>query len=73
MVPVGDKKKKKLLVICVTGIVLLILLLLGYPAAKLEVISRHYQVYGSYIILQTHERVVLSRAAAAGFRLYLPR
>ncbi|REJ19500.1 MAG: hypothetical protein C6W59_04130 [Paenibacillaceae bacterium] len=51
MVPVGDKKKKKLLVICVTGIVLLILLLLGYPAAKLEVISGHYQLYGSYIIL----------------------
>jgi len=42
-------KKKNILVASLAGIVLVAILILVYPAAKLEVISRYYQWYGSYV------------------------
>ncbi|OUM94149.1 MAG: hypothetical protein A9Z00_00540 [Thermobacillus sp. ZCTH02-B1] len=44
-------RTRRILLLGAAGIALFMLVYLGYPAVKLEVISRHYQLYGSYAIL----------------------
>lgn len=44
-------RRKKLILLAASCAALLLLVFFGYPVVKLEVISRHYDWYGSYVIL----------------------
>lgn len=46
-----EKKKKSIILLGAAGAVLVLIVFLAYPVIKLEVISRYYQWYGSYVIL----------------------
>lgn len=51
-----ERKKKKVILVSAASIVLFILIYFSYPVIKLEVISRHYNLYGSYVVFpqETH-------------------
>lgn len=52
-----DQRKRNVMLLGAAGIALFVLIYLGYPAVKLEVISRHYHLYGSYAILPGTQRI----------------